>query len=142
MAHDCAITQRLKAKQRTMFRLAERDHGITHKIVHLETGMSLSAIGEYARGETAMSGPAIIKLANMEDFPAELLSLLLDGTNRHIADGEDDASCLDTLGDEADDIAREVRRARDPRSPGGTDITDQERVVILRKAEPLRRKAC
>lgn len=136
----CAIAHRLKAKQRTMFRLAERDHSITHKVVHLETGMSLSAIGEYARGETAMSGPAIIKLASMEDFPAELLSLLFDGTNRHIANGEDDDSCLDTLGDEADELARDVRRARQPSSPGGTEIVDIEEAAIRRKAERLRKR--
>src|SRR5688572_10990406 len=88
MARDCMITARMCRNQRTMFRLAESQHGFTQKSIHLETGMSLSAIGQYARGETAMSGPAIYKLATVKDFPSELLSMLLDGTNRHIEDGE------------------------------------------------------
>ena len=125
MAHDCTITQRLKRSQRTMFRLAERDHGITQSEVHHATGMSLSAIGQYARGETAMSGIAICKLAGWEDFPANLLSILLDGTRRVIADQCDP-------GDHAAHASNCVKftaaytDARDPESECGIEIGPME----------------
>lgn len=139
MAHDCAETQSTLKAQKVMFRLATRDHHITHKMIHLDTKMSLSAIGEYSRGETVMSVTAMRKLSKMRDFPDELLSLLLDGTGRHIVDGDDDAE-FDALGESADDVAAEIRRARNPASPGGTDIVDIEEARIRQKAAGLRRK--
>ena len=139
MPHDCAETQSTLAAQKVMFRLADRDHGITHKMVHLDTRMSLSAIGQYARGESVMSVAAMRKLSKMRDFPSELLSLLLDGTDRHIVDGDDDNE-LDTLGEDADAVAAEVRRARHPDSPGGVDIVDIEEARIRAKAMKLKRR--
>lgn len=111
MNAECAITQGLLARQRTMFRLAERDYGITHKIVHLETGMSLSAVGQYARGETAMSGPAICKLAAMRDFPAALLTLLIDGTGRVFSDEVEQCTGLRELGCEAAGFTADLMEA-------------------------------
>ena len=52
MAHDCTITDALKRRQSAMF-LEAANRGVTHKVVHYETGLSLSIIGQYARGETA-----------------------------------------------------------------------------------------
>ena len=69
-----------------MFRLAESGHGFSQKAIHLETGMGLSTIGQYARGETTMGGAAILKLAGVKDFPAELLAVLFDGTGRAVVD--------------------------------------------------------
>lgn len=135
MQHDCSITQRLLRRQKTMFRLAERDYGITHKEVHHETGMSLSAIGQYARGETAMGGPAILKLAAWKDFPADLLTLLFDGTNRVVCnEGDGDHT---EYADHCIDFAAEYQRSRHPNSEAGVDIGPNEH----RKLSSKRRAA-
>lgn len=142
MLHSgCRITAGLLAAQQTMFRLAERDHGITQKLVHLETDMSVSAIGQYARGETAMGGPAILKLARMKQFPSELLSLLFEGTDRHVADDSDLEPDFDALGLEATDLGREVQQARSPSSPGGTNIVPIEKEAIRNRARRVCAKA-
>jgi hypothetical protein len=139
MAYDCGETQGALSAQSLMFRLAVRDHGITHKMIHLSTRMSLSSIGEYSRGETVMGLVALRKLSQMKEFPSNLLSLLLGGTDRHIVDGDDDAE-LDTLGENADAVATEVRRARHPQSPGGVDIVPEEESQIREKVVQLRRR--
>ena len=141
MAHDCSETQSILAAQQTMFRLAERDHGITQKLIHLETGMSLSAIGQYARGESAMSGPAIRKLARMEQFPTGLLSLLFDGTGRHVADDASDEPDFDAIGLEANGVAGEVAKARSKDSPGGTNIVPIEKDAIRNRVRSFNAKA-
>ena len=79
MNRDCTITTALKRRQQTVFREAEQ-RGLTHKVIHYDTGgpdigISLSALGQYARGECAMGLPVLIKL--LEVLPADLLSLLL-----------------------------------------------------------------
>jgi hypothetical protein len=85
MAVDSAISDRLKHRQRVMFRAAA-DRGFSQKVIHFDTGLSLSVIDEYARGETAMGGPSILALASLPEFPAELISLLFDGTGRAVID--------------------------------------------------------
>ncbi|MGX7895499.1 hypothetical protein [Tsuneonella sp. HG222] len=66
--------QALLRQQQTVFRLAATK-GVTQKVIHLETGLSVSVIGQYARGETAMSAASLIKMIGV--IPDELLSLLL-----------------------------------------------------------------
>lgn len=90
MAADCAITNRLRRRQKTMFRVAERQFGLTQKAIHLETGMSLTSLSEYARGLTTMSGEAMMRLAEWRDFPAELLTMLFAGTGREVHDEGDE----------------------------------------------------
>lgn len=79
MSRDCAITHALKRAQITVFEQAAK-LGITQKVIHYDTGgenggISLSALGQYARGETAMGLPALLKLIDV--IPDNLLSLLL-----------------------------------------------------------------
>jgi hypothetical protein len=136
MSHDCAITQRLLSNQRTMFRLAEAGFGFSQKAIHLLTGMSLSVIGQYARGETAMGGAAILKLSGIRDFPAELLTLLYSGTGRIVVDTPE----LSGSTAEYDDLARgalalalEIQQARSQNSPGGPEIVAVEEPGIQAK---------
>ena len=75
----------MKRHQVVMFRAAAKQ-GFSQKIIHFDTGMSLSVIDEYARGVTCMGGPAILALAGLKDFPSDLISLLFDGTGRIVAD--------------------------------------------------------
>lgn len=134
MAHDCNITQRLLRSQRTMFRLAERDHGITQSEVHHATKMSLSAIGQYARGETAMSGPAIMKLAAWQDFPSALLSILFSSTERAVCDVDGDGDHA-AHADNCIQFASRYTQARHPESEAGTSIgpSENRELTALRK---------
>lgn len=136
MQHDCTITQSLLQRQRTMFRVAAM-HGWSHKLVHIETGISLSAIGQYARGETAMSGQAILKLASVKDFPSALLSILFDGTGRHVAD-DTDTGDHDSMAANCIDFVAEHAKARHPESPGGVEIVDCEHKGLVQKARRVR----
>lgn len=140
MADDCAITHRLLANQRTMFRIAEAGFGFSQKAIHLLTGIGLTTVGQYARGETAMGGAAIMKISGIKDFPAELLCLLFAGTGRIVLD--DHLSAKERL--DYDDIALgalalagEVQRARSENSPGGTEIVDCEKAKIHRHQAEL-----
>lgn len=126
MSSDCTITARLLSRQATVFRLAERDHGITQKLVHLETRMSLSAIGQYARGETAMSGPALLKLLAMPQFPAALLSLLFEGTGRHVADDSGDSGDHEATADNCVEFTGRYAAARKDASEAGPAIGPNE----------------
>lgn len=123
------------ARQQTMFRLAERDAGITRKMICLSTGYSRTAIDEWARGEKSMSGPAIVAIAAMPEFPSTLLSLLFEGTNRHLAD-DCDAGDHDTLAGNCVEFSSTYTRARHPQSPAGVDIApceDRELQQVARK---------
>ena len=132
MSHDCAITQRLKRRQKTMFRKAESEHGFTHKEIHFSTGMSLSAIGQYARGETAMSGPAMLKLADWKEFPAALLSILFSGTDRIVCD-EGDGGDHTEYAAHCIDFTAHYAAARHPESEAGSDIGPNEHRVLSSK---------
>ncbi len=101
MAADCAITNRLRRRQKTMFRIAAND-GFSQKVIHDHTGMSLTSLSEYARGLTTMSGEAILKLAEWRDFPAEVLTILFNGTGRELTDegAQPEGGELDALGRE------------------------------------------
>jgi hypothetical protein len=125
------------SKQTLMFRLAQRDHGITQKMIHMDTGIGLSTLGQYVRGESVMSLAAVRKLARMKEFPSALLSVLFDDTERHVVDGDGDSD-LDSLGEDADAVAAAVRRARHPNSPGGIEITQDEEASIRCKVVQFR----
>lgn len=140
MAHSCREVDATQSAQKLFFRLAERDHGITQKMVSASTGYCRTVVGQWARGETSMGLPAYRQLLKMKEVPAELLSILIDGTDRHVVDGDDDSE-LDSVGEDADQVAAAVRRARHPGSPGGIDITGEEEAEIRAKVVKLRRRA-
>ena len=74
MAHNCRVTQAILRRQSDTFREAAR-RGITHKALHLDADVSLSGLGQWARGETVMGPVAREKL---EPFLGlELMSMLL-----------------------------------------------------------------
>lgn len=69
------IADRIKSKQSTAFRLAERDFGQKHKDIAEDAGMSVNSVGAYARGETVMGLAQYYKLCGV--VSNELLSLML-----------------------------------------------------------------
>jgi hypothetical protein len=130
----------LRAQDR-IFRLAERDHGLTLKSISLDSGIPYETLRSYRGNKGAQSMmpvSALVRLAGV--IPDILLSHLLDPADRHLVPNDDDDE-LDDLGDRADEVAREVRRARHPNSPGGTEIVAIEEERIKRLARGLKRKA-
>ena len=122
MNAECAIVQQLLQRQQTMFRKAA-ELGFTHKVIHYDTGLSLSVIGQYARGETAMSGPSILKIRRA--IGPSLVSILFDDGD-YLIPGAGDMD-YDTLAGGCIAYAAEHAKARHPESPGGVDIVACER---------------
>lgn len=134
------MTETLKA-QDTMFRLAEREYGLTLKAIHSDTRIPVETLRSWkgTKGAQAMMPVwAINALAGV--IPDDLLSLLTEPGDRCLTQTDDDDE-LDDLGDRADAVAREVRRARHPKSPGGTEIIALEEERIKRLARGLKRRA-
>jgi hypothetical protein len=69
------IIQRTKDAQQRVFRLAERDYGLTRKAISLDAGIDYDSVCNYAKGETQM--PVAVLFALIGVVPDELLSLLL-----------------------------------------------------------------
>jgi hypothetical protein len=144
MAHTDRIQALTVETQRTIGRLAERDYGLTLKRISMDSGIPYGSVRNYfsqAHNAPLAELPlsAFIKLIGV--IPDRLLSQLLDPADRHLAQNEDDDSELDDLADVADAVAREVRRARHPHSPGGTEIITVEEDNIKQLARGLRRAA-
>lgn len=139
MAADDRITLLVREAQRRIFRLAERDQGLSLKAINLDSGIPYNTIRSYASGEAVMPVPAMLKLVGV--IPDELLSQLLDPVKRCLmpTDTGDDPD-LDALGEDAAAVEAEVRRARKPDSPGGTNIVPIERSAIIGKARSFARK--
>src|SRR3546814_21139626 len=87
MATECEITMAVEQAQIRMFDLAKRKHGITRKVLNLETGIAISTLRSYEEG-TSMPVYALVKMARV--IPNALLSLLLDVGRKVIADAEPD----------------------------------------------------
>ncbi len=135
MSLDDRIVRLTREAQQRIFRLAERDCGLTLKAISLDSGVPYSTIRTYASGEAIMPITALIRLADV--IPDTLLSQLFDPVDRHLVKDSDDY-CLDELGEAADDVAAKVRRARHPNSPGGIEIIDAEAMAIRRASQRVR----
>src|SRR3546814_6296004 len=67
--------------------LTKRTHGLTRKVLNLDTSIALSTVRPYEEG-TSMPVSALVKVARV--IPNELLSLMLDVGGKVIADAEPD----------------------------------------------------
>lgn len=137
MADICQAARNSVSNQAEMFRLVERDHGLSLKLLCLKTGIPKTTLEGWRNG-TVMPAWALFKLGKDGGVPDELLSLIGEPFERHVRTDEDGEGDLDTAAIDASEAAARVQRARHPASPGGVAIVPQERAEII----PLLRKSC
>lgn len=143
MSHCDRILNETLKTQRRIGRLAERDYGLSLKRISIDSNMPYSTIRSYfGQGDVKLSElplSAFIKLCGV--IPDQLLSQLLSPADRHLErDEEDEDTEYDDLADQGDNVARLVRQARHPQSPGGTEIVAVEEEAIRQAATCYGRK--
>lgn len=89
------LTVRTLEIQKDVFRLAEFDHGLTRKAIADKSGLNYDTLGTYARGQSSLPVPALIRLCDV--LPDHLLSRLLDPAARHIARNEDESDPIELI---------------------------------------------
>jgi transcriptional regulator with XRE-family HTH domain len=125
MVDSSAFTDRLLVKQKSMFRQAAA-RGFTQDLIHGETKISTTSLSDWANGKAKLSLAGLLRIAEMKDFPAELLTLLFQGTGRVLCDEITDDGDHDSLASNCIDFASRTARARHPNSPGGVEIVECE----------------
>lgn len=135
MQDICPHVRNSVSNQAEMFRLAERDCGLSINLLARKTHIPKTTLAGWAKG-TVMPAWALFKLGKEGGVPDELLSLIGEPFERHVGTDEPGEGDLDTAGLDAGDVAHAVQRARSPHSPGGVAIVPQERAEII----PLMRK--
>ena len=137
MTEHCQQAQNSIDAQGDMFRLADRDHGLSLQRLHLKTKISKNTLKGWANG-TVMPAWALFKLGSVGGIPDHLLSLVGEPFERHVGTDETGDGDLDTAGIDMADAVHAIAKARHPASPGGVAIVPQEVAQIL----PLIRTAC
>lgn len=134
MSADNKISDRQKAAQERIFRLAVRDHGLTLKAISLDSGLGYTTVQSYAKGEAVMSIAALFRLVGV--IPDELLSLLLpDGRVIVQAPAEIDH---DEICEAMRDYMAEKDHAHHPESEAGREIGPGEDNVLRAKFARVR----
>ncbi|CAB4140243.1 hypothetical protein UFOVP407_39 [uncultured Caudovirales phage] len=131
-ARDCVEAQR------EMFRLAERECGLSIKAIARRSPLSASTMEGWRNG-AAMPAWAIGALGDA-GVPDHILSVVLDPYARHVStNGNDDT--LEELADASREFVHAHDKARSPASPGGIQIVPQERAEIVPFARKVKGKA-
>lgn len=133
MADFCRNAQNSVANQAELFRLAERDHGLSLKLLSAKTRIPYNTLRSWRDG-TVMPAWGLFKLGKEGGVPDYLLSFIGEPFERAVVTAEDGEGDFDTAGLDAGELAHEVQRARHPASPGGVKIVPQEAAVITLKA--------
>ncbi|QTH19765.1 hypothetical protein HRJ34_15460 [Rhizorhabdus wittichii] len=139
-SRDAEISALVSIAQVRMFELAKK-RGFTAKVLHLETGISTSTLGGWIAGTSMMPLDGFVKLAAIEDFPNELLSLPFEAAKRSISDAEPDETDVDDAAIAALEYALEWARARHPASPSGTRIDHTEKPNVAQAGRHLADRA-
>lgn len=119
-----------------MFRLAERDLGLTIAELARQSGISKSTIKGWRDG-SAMPAWALGELA----IPDDLASLVLDPFGKFIGTAGEDDGDLDALATKASEFLAEYSKARHPDSPGGIHIVHTEKASLTELRQGLRAHA-
>lgn len=103
MADGRGTEQETLAAQSEMFRLAERDHGLTITALATETGINKSTLATYNHSNifqrAKMPLPVFVALCRV--IPDDCTSIVLAGIGKHVGTNEGGDGCLDALGREA-----------------------------------------
>lgn len=118
MCRDDDISERQKAAQERIFRLAQRDYGLTIKAISLDSKLHHNTISDYANGRSVMSIASLFRLIGI--IPDELLSLLLP-EGRQIVQAPDDID-HEWLCDKAREYVDAKVKAHREDSPAGPNI--------------------
>ena len=122
MAQCNNISERQKAEQERIFRLAQRDYGLTLKAISLDSGIGYTTIQSYSRGEAVMSIASLFALIGV--IPDELLSLLLPEGRAIVSVPENIDH--DQLAEAMHDYLSTKTAVHHPESPAGREISDCE----------------
>jgi transcriptional regulator with XRE-family HTH domain len=132
---DESANANLIVQQKALFRLAAAK-GFTQELIHQETRISTTSLSEYATGKTKLSLVAMRRLAEVPDFPLELLSLLFpqgmaivrvpSGINH------------DEIAEAMHDFLQTKERAHHPESEAGREIGPNEDNVLRGKFARVR----
>jgi transcriptional regulator with XRE-family HTH domain len=132
---DESANANLIVQQKALFRLAAAK-GFTQELIHQETKISTTSLSEYATGKTKLSLVAVRRLAEVPDFPLELLSLLFpqglaivrvpSGINH------------DEIAEAMHDFLQTKERAHHPESEAGREIGPNEDNVLRGKFARVR----
>lgn len=121
--------------QREMFRLAEKECGLSLSVIAARSPLKLPTLKGWRNG-AAMPAWAVGALGDA-GVPDHLLSLVLAPFGKHVGSDEDGEGDLDTAALDAGEAQQAVQRARHPAGPGGVAIVPQEKAEII----PLVRRA-
>lgn len=135
------ISDAVRKAQVRMLDLAARKHGITLKVIELETGISDSTSSGWATGKTGMPLDALVALATIKGFPNELLTLPFDVARKAIGDSASDDADIDDLAVAAAELLVRFAKARHRDSSSGVIIDHTERPDITLAAEGLADRA-
>ena len=142
MAHGDRISALTLEAQERMFRLAQRDYGLTLQQISLDSGIPYNTVRSYAGhngAPTMMPLSAVNKLAGV--VPDKLLSHLLFPSCRFIAEASAEESDHDGFAGNCIDFAAIYQKARHPSSPGGVEIVREESEALLAQRMQMKGKA-
>lgn len=91
MSHNDRQSQDVIARQETVLRLAERDHGLTLAMLSAETHIPIATLASYKNG-TAMPLHNAVKLARV--LPDHLVSLWFETTGKVVVETQGDEHSL------------------------------------------------
>jgi hypothetical protein len=125
--------------QERMFRLAERDFGLSIRTLHLETRIPVNTLQGWRNG-TTMPAWALGALGKA-GIPDYLLSLVLHPFERHVGTDEDGDGALEELVREAAGFTNDYLQATSANSPGGPVVIPMERAKLAERALVIEQQA-
>lgn len=139
MCNFAALARNSVEAQERMFRLAERDFGLSVKALVLETGIPKNTLQGWKNG-TTMPAWALGALGKA-GVPDHLLSLTLHPFSRHVGTDTNGDGALDELVRETAGFTSEYLDVTAPDSPGGANIIPMERAKLAERALRVEAKA-
>ncbi len=139
MSEKCRAAQNSISLQGDVFRLAERDHGLSLALLSAKTEISIHTLRSWRDG-TVMPAWAFFKLGKIGGIPAYLLTFMSEPFGHAVIEIEAEND-LDLIADDAAEFVHEYAKARSPHGPGGISIVPQEAVKLTEIAKRMAARA-